>query len=126
MTSKAEEQGFRFDGLKWLFVVALIAAGIFANSYYSDPQRDVALLYRVIALLMGGAVAAFVAVQTEKGSAFTSLVREAMVEVKKVVWPTVPETNQTTLIILLVVLFMAIVLWALDTFFGWVASLILG
>ncbi len=126
MTSKAEEQEFRFDGLKWLFVVALVAAGVFANSYYSDPQRDVALLYRVIALLMAGGVALFVAAKTSKGFAFSSLVREAMVEVRKVVWPTRQETNQTTVIILGVVIFMAIVLWALDTFFGWVASLILG
>ena len=126
MTSKAEVQEFRFDSLKWIFVVAIIALGVFANSYYSDPQRDVALLYRVIALLLGGVVALFVAVKTSKGSAFSALVREAMVEVRKVVWPSRQETNQTTLIVLAVVLFMAIVLWALDTCLGWIASLILG
>ena len=126
MTSKAEVQEFRFDGLKWIFVVAIIALGVFANSYYSDPQRDVALLYRVIVLLLGGAIALFVAAQTSKGSAFSALVREATVEVRKVVWPSRQETNQTALIVLLVVLFMAIVLWALDTFLGWIASLILG
>ncbi len=126
MTSKAEVEEFRFDSLKWTFVVAVIALGVFANSYYSDPQRDIALLYRVIALLLGGALAFFVAAKTAKGSAFSALVREATVEVRKVVWPSRQETNQTTLIILAVVLFMAIVLWALDTFLGWIASLILG
>jgi preprotein translocase subunit SecE len=126
MTGKAEVQEFRFDGFKWVFVVAVIALGVFANSYYSDPQRDIALLYRVIVLLFGGAVALFVAAQTSKGSAFSPLVREAAVEVRKVVWPSRQETNQTALIVLAVVLFMAIVLWALDTFLGWIASLILG
>ncbi len=125
-SSKAEVQEFRFDSLKWLFVVAVIAVGVFANSYYSDPQHDVALLYRVIALLLGAGVAFFVAAQTSKGSSFTNLMSEAAVEVRKVKWPTRQETNLTTLIILGVVLFMSIVLWALDTFLGWLASLILG
>lgn len=118
----AEAKEFRLDGLKWLFVVALVAAGVVANSYYSD----ISLLYRVLGLVVAGLIAAFVAVNTAKGNAFWSLLREAQVEVRKVVWPTRQETNQTTMIVVAVVLIMALILWGLDTFLGYLASLVIG
>jgi preprotein translocase subunit SecE len=34
--------------------------------------------------------------------------------------------NQTTLIVVAVVIVMALILWLLDTFLGWLASLIIG
>ena len=122
MNAKVEAKEFRLDGLKWLLVVALVAAGVVGNSYFSD----VAVLYRVRALGAGGAVAAFVAVNTAKGMAFWNLLREAQAEFRRVVWPTRQEVNQTTLIVVAVVIVMAIILWLLDTFLGWVASLIIG
>ncbi len=122
MNAKADAKEFRLDGLKWLLVVLLVAAGVVGNSYFSD----VAVLYRVLALVAGGVVAAFVAVNTAKGMAFWTLLQEAQAEFRRVVWPTRQEVNQTTLIVVAVVVVMAIVLWMLDTFLGWVASLIIG
>lgn len=120
--AKVEAKEFRLDGLKWLLVVALVAAGVVGNSYYSD----LAVLYRVLALVVAGAVAVFVAVNTSKGHALWSVLREAQQEFRRVVWPSRQEVNQTTLIVLAVVLFMALVLWGLDTLLGWLASLIIG
>ena len=122
MNAKVEAKEFRLDGLKWLLVVALVAAGAVGNSYFSE----IGLLFRVLALVAAGLVAAFIAVNTAKGNAFWTLLREAQVEVRKVVWPTRQETNQTTMIVVAVVLFMAVVLWALDTLLGFLASLIIG
>lgn len=122
MSTKVEAKEFRFDGLKWLLVVLLVAAGVIGNSYFSD----VSVLYRVLLLLVGGAVAAFVAVNTAKGNAFWGLMREAQSEFRRVVWPTRQEVNQTTMIVVAVVIVMSIVLWLLDTFLGWLASLIIG
>ncbi len=122
MNAKAEAKGYRFDGLKWLVVVLLVAAGVVGNAYYSE----MAIFYRVIALLAGGVLAAYVAVNTEKGMAFWTLLREAQAEMRRVVWPSRQEVNQTTLIVLAVVVVMSIVLWLLDTFLGWLASLIIG
>jgi preprotein translocase subunit SecE len=122
MNAKVEDQEFRLDGLKWLLVIALIAAGVVGNSYFSD----MALLYRVLGLVAAAMVALFVAINTSKGNALWTLLKEAQVEVRKVVWPTRAETNQTTLIVVAVVLFMAVVLWMLDTLLGWLASLIIG
>jgi len=84
------------------------------------------LLYRVLALVVMAAVALFVTANTAKGFSFWSLLREAAVEVRKVVWPTRQETNQTTLIVVAVVIVMGFILWLLDTFLGWLASLIIG
>lgn len=120
--AKAEPVEFRFDALKWLFVVALVAAGVVGNSYFSEQ----ALLYRVLGLVALAGIALFVAVNTAKGNAFYTLLQESLVEVRKVVWPTRQETNQTTLIVVAVVIIMGILLWLLDTFLGWLASLIIG
>lgn len=122
MSANVEAKEYRLDGLKWLVVVLLVAAGVVGNSYYSD----VSVLYRVLALVAGGAVAVFVAVNTAKGNAFWGLLREAQAEFRRVVWPTRQEVNQTTLIVVAVVIVMSIVLWLLDTFLGWLASLIIG
>ena len=122
MNAKAEPVEFRFDALKWLLVVALVAAGVVGNSYFAEQ----ALLYRVLGLVALAAMALFVSVNTAKGNAFYTLLQESLVEVRKVVWPTRQETNQTTMIVVAVVIIMGILLWLLDTFLGWLASLIIG
>ncbi|WP_105101984.1 preprotein translocase subunit SecE [Microbulbifer pacificus] len=122
MNAKVEAKTFRLDGLKWLLVVLLVGAAVAGNSYYAE----IPLLYRVLAIVALCLAAAFVAVQTEKGSGFWNLLREAQNEVRRVVWPTRQEATQTTLIVVVFVLLMAIILWALDSGLGWLASKIIG
>ena len=123
MNAKVETKEFQLDGLKWLVIVGIVVGAAVANSYFSD-QLD--LIYRVIALLLVGAVAAYVAVNTEKGYSFWSLLKAAQVEVRKVVWPSRQETTQTTLVVVAVVIVMAFILWGVDTGLGFVASKIIG
>jgi preprotein translocase subunit SecE len=122
MNPKAEAQDSRFDLVKWLVVVLLVAVGVVGNQYYSAQP----ILYRVLALLVIAAVAAYVGLQTGKGKAFFVLAKEARAEIRKVVWPTRQETTQTTLIVVAVVLVMALLLWGLDSLLGWLVSLIVG
>ena len=122
MNAKAEAQTPRYDVLKWLAVVALVAVGVVGNQYFSAEP----LLYRVLALLVLAVIVAFIALQTAKGRSFLVLAKEARVEIRKVVWPTRQETTQTTLIVVAVVLVMSLVLWGLDSLFGWLVSLIVG
>ena len=122
MNSKVEENSSSLDGLKWLVVIASVAAGVYGNWYYAEWP----LLYRVLALLGIGLFALLVGLQTEKGHAFWSLVKESRTEIRKVVWPTHQETTQTTLIVVAAVLIMALILWGLDSLLGWLASLIIG
>ena len=122
MNSKVEAENGRFDSLKWLLVLLLIAAGVVGNVYFADQS----LLYRVIGLLVLASIAAFVALQTSKGAEFWKLAKEARIEIRKVVWPTRQEATQTTLIVFAFVLLTALILWGLDSLIGWLASRILG
>ena len=122
MNSKTETEGSRLDGLKWLLVVLLVAAGVVGNVYFGGQS----LLYRVIVLLVLAALAAFVALQTARGADFWKLAKEARIEIRKVVWPTRQEAMQTTLMVFAFVLLTALILWGLDSLIGWLASRILG
>ena len=122
MNASTEVKEYRMDGLKWLVVLVLVAVGVVGNSFYSE----LAILYRALALVALAGVAIFIAINTEKGAAFWGLLREAQAEFRRVVWPTRQEVNQTTLIVVAVVLVMAVILWMLDSLLGWLASLIIG
>jgi len=122
MNSKVENNNGALDTVKWLLVFVLVAVGVVGNYYYSAES----LLYRVLALLVLAAVAGFVALQTAKGKKFAALVTEAKAEVRKVVWPTRQELTQTTMIVVVFVLFMALVLWGMDSLIGWIVSLVIG
>lgn len=122
MAVNSEVKQTRFDGLKWLLVGLLVVVGVVGNYMYSGES----LLYRVIGLLVLAVIAAVVALQTAKGKKFSELLKEARVEIRKVVWPTRPELTQTTLIVVVFVLFVALILWGLDSLVSWVVSLVIG
>ena len=122
MKANVQENSGRFDGVKWVAILAISGAAIWGNVEYSGQP----LLYRVIALLLVAAVAIVLALQTAQGAAFWELAKAARTEIRKVVWPTRQETTQTTAVVVLVVIVMALILWGLDTLLGWLASLLIG
>jgi preprotein translocase subunit SecE len=122
MNAKVENQAGKFDTIKWVLVVAIIVAGVVGNTHYSDES----LLYRVIALIVMAGVASAIALRTVKGLAFWNLIKEARMEIRKVVWPTHQETLQTTFIVVALTLVMALILWLLDSMLGFVISKIIG
>ena len=107
---------------KWLVILALVGAGIYGNWFF----RDESLLYRVGALIVVAIVAALVAVTTTQGAATWSLMKESRAEIRRVVWPTRAETNQTTLVVLGLVILFAFVLWGLDSALSFVVSRVIG
>ena len=122
MESKADSSASRFDVLKWLVVFVLIAAGIAGNQYYNAES----LLYRVLALVVLALVAGFVALQTDRGRRFAVLLKEARVEIRKVVWPTRPELIQTTVIVVVFVLVVSLLLWGMDSLISMLVSGFIG
>jgi preprotein translocase subunit SecE len=122
MSTKAEVIEYRFDAVKWVAVMAIVAGGIYANSYYSAIEP----LYRALAGVLVAAIAVAVALQTEKGASTWDLAKEARVEVRKVVWPTPQETTQTTLIVVVVVLIVALMLWGIDSGLSWGVQSVIG
>jgi preprotein translocase subunit SecE len=111
------------DNIKLGVAAALVAAGI--AGYYLLAEQ--ALVLRILAVLAGIAAGAALAWFTEHGRAFLVFAREAIVEVKKVVWPTRKETMQTTAAVFAFVVVMAVFLWVSDKTLEWVLyELVLG
>ena len=110
------------EAVKWLLVVALVAAAVVGNSYFSDQPT----LYRAIGVTVVALLAVFVALQTEQGKAFNQLRKDSMVELRKIVWPSRQETLQTTLIVLVFVVIVALMLFLLDWMLGGLMSWVIG
>ncbi|TVQ67571.1 MAG: preprotein translocase subunit SecE [Oceanospirillales bacterium] len=122
MNTKVQAEESKYDSIKWIAVVAIVATGVIGNSLFSGES----LLYRVLALLVLAAVAGYIALQTAKGRTWFKLFKDAKGEMRRVVWPTRQETLQTTLMVLAAVLVVALMLWGMDTFFGWIVSSAIG
>ncbi|MCK0538871.1 preprotein translocase subunit SecE [Alcanivorax quisquiliarum] len=124
MSEKAETQSgtSALEAVKWLVVALLVGVAVWGNSYYGD----VSPLYRALAVGALGLAAAFVALQTIQGRAFNQLRKDAMVEVRKVVWPTRQETVQTTLIVLAFVLLVSLILFFFDWVLNGIVSRVIG
>ena len=111
------------DTIKLVVAAVLAAAGI--AGYY--VLGDAALILRILAVLAGIAAGIAVAAFSEQGREFIVFAREAVVETKKVVWPTRKETIQTTAAVFGFVVVMALFLWVSDKTLEWVLyDLVLG
>ena len=122
MSEKTENASNPMDLLKWLIVFALLAGVITANYVYGE----LSVLYRAIGAVAGVAIAGFIAATTLKGSAFLTFAKDSRMEVRKVVWPSRQELNQTTLIVLAATVIAALLLWGLDGILVWVVGFITG
>ncbi len=122
MSANAEVVSGIPDPIKWALSMVALVAGIAAFYVYADES----FLFRVIGVLVTAGISIAIAGQTVKGREVGGFVRESRLELRKVVWPTRKETMQTTGIVLVMVFFVAVLLWILDTFLGWVMSQLLG
>jgi len=110
------------DKIKIAVAALLFAAGIAGFYYFSDSPA----ILRVASVL-GGLVAGFVVFSMSvPGKEFYAFAQESVVETKKVVWPTRKETLQTTGIVFLFVLVMALFLWAVDASLFWIVRKLIG
>ncbi|MBK7015504.1 MAG: preprotein translocase subunit SecE [Sulfuritalea sp.] len=98
------------DKLKFTLALLLLAAGVAGFYLLGDKP----MILRVLSVLAGLSAGAAVAWYTAPGQRFFDFSQEAVVETKKVVWPSRKETMQTTGIVFAFVLVMAIVLWLTD------------
>ena len=122
MKANAEEKDSRLDWLKWSVVAAIMVAAVWGNLEFASKSG----LIRWPSLIVLAVIGIAVALQTSQGAAFWTLAKAARSEIRKVVWPTRQETTQTTLVVVVVVVVMALILWGLDTFLGWLASKLIG
>jgi preprotein translocase subunit SecE len=110
------------DKIKLAVAFLMVALGIAGFYLLSDSPTVV----RVLSVLAGLGLAAFVAYLSEPGKAFYAFCQESVAEARKVVWPTRKEAVQMTGMVVLFVLVMAIFLWLVDSSLFWLVKLVMG
>lgn len=103
------------DNIKFGLALVLLAAGVVGFYTLSDQ----AMILRVLCVLGGVGAGVAVASFTAPGQQFFDFARDSINETRKVVWPTRKETLQTTGVVFLFVLAMAIMLWITDKSLEW-------
>jgi len=98
---------------KLILAVAVVAAGIFAYSWFGN-DANVSSTLRLLGLLLAIAAGITIGAFTAPGRRLRSFVAEAQFEMRKVVWPTRDETLKTTGIIILVVILLSLLLGLID------------
>ena len=114
MATNTETQGSVFDTIKLLLALVVLGVGIVGFYYFSEHP----LLYRVLGILAAVAVAIGISVTTVKGRGLLAFLGLSRSEVRKMVWPTRAETMQTTLMVFILVVILAIFLWFVDMLLG--------
>jgi preprotein translocase subunit SecE len=110
------------DNLKIGLAGACVVAGVWGYYYFADT----ALVLRVL-MVMGGLVAAgFVGWLSAPGKEFFAFAQEAWQEAGRVSWPTRKETVQTTAIVFVFVVVMALILFSIDSTLAWIVKLLTG
>jgi len=117
-----DEKTSQLDWFKWLIAIALLLAGLIGNHYYSE----VSMLLRTLVWFGVLAVAAFVASKTQKGKWVVEFFRNSRAELRKVIWPTRDETMQTTLVVAVMVIILALFLWGVDGVLVWLVGWLTG
>lgn len=111
------------DKAKLAAVVALVVASL--AGFYLLGKQGAFVQWAVLLVGLAAAVGVFLA--SEWGRQFVGFARDAVKEVKKVVWPTRKETLQMTGYVFAFVVLMALFLWLTDKTLEWVLyDLILG
>ncbi|HYE34940.1 preprotein translocase subunit SecE [Methylocaldum sp.] len=122
MAARAESNSSAIDTAKLVLAIGLLIAGVVGFYYFSQYL----LLYRVLGVVGLTIASMAMILTTSLGKSFWGFLKEARVEVRKVVWPTRQETVQATLIVVALVFVVGLMLWFLDMFLFWVISQLTG
>ncbi|MDG6897449.1 preprotein translocase subunit SecE [Actinobacillus delphinicola] len=98
--------------LLWVLVVVLIAVIAFCNIYFAD---SFATPIRIIAVIIGLLITLGIAAVTNQGAKARQFLKESKIELRRITWPTRPETMQTTLIVIGVTVAVSLILWGFDS-----------
>ena len=108
------------DKLKWLVVFVILAGGVYANYIFGDINVSL----RIIAWIILVGVTMGVAATTVQGKRTIDFSKEARSELRRVVWPTRPETVRTTMMVIVLILIVGLILWGIDSVLLWAVSLV--
>lgn len=110
------------DKIKLVVAALLFAAGIW-GFYYLNASP---LIARIGVIIAGVLAALAVGWTSEPGKRFYAYTQDSIAETKKVVWPSRKETVQTTGIVIVFVIVMAVFLWIVDVSLSWMVEKFIG
>jgi len=108
--------------IKLLLSALLLIAGIAGFYLLADKPTVV----RILAVLAGMAASIAMLWTTPVGQQTLGFIGDAVVEARKVVWPTRKETVQTTMVVFVLVLVMAAFLAVVDIGFAFMVQWLMG
>jgi preprotein translocase subunit SecE len=111
------------DNMLWAAGLLILLAGVVGFFHFAG---EVMTIIRAIGLLVALGIALAVVGRTARGREMFAFIRETDVERRKVVWPNRQETLQTTLVVLVLTVIAAILLFLMDTLFGWIVRRLIG
>jgi preprotein translocase subunit SecE len=123
MELQSEETGSRYDSL-FLIVATLLLVGGLAGFYSFEGQLS--KLPRLAILLVGTGAGVALIARTAFGASIWAYLQGARVEMRKVVWPTRQESVQTTLVIAVFVVIVAVFMSAVDWGLSHLIQLLIG
>ena len=105
-------------GVFWLWSgIAIFVVSI--ASFYILEQTA---FTKTIIILIGTGIALFLAMQSSQGKAALFFIQETKIELKKVFWPTRPETIKMTITVMIAVVIVALFLWLVDSILLWLVQ----
>lgn len=110
------------DKIKLLVAFLLVVAGVAA--YYA--LHESATVVRVLVILLAVVLAGALAFTTASGKQFFAFGKDSVAEAKRVVWPSRKETMQTTGVVIVFAITMALFLWAVDASLMMVVNKLMG
>ena len=110
------------DKLKIAVGIGCVIAGVVAYYWFSD----LAIVLRILMVLAGIGVGVAVAYTSDQGKEFYVFAQEAWAESGCVSWPTRKETLQTTGIVFVFVVIMALFLFSVDATLAWTVKMMTG
>lgn len=106
--------------LLWVLFVLFFCFGIFINYNYSAYLGSLRYAVSLLCVVFSLSILFF----TNEGRRLSFFLRDARLELAKVVWPTKPEIFQSVMAVLLMVLFFGLLVWIVDGFLFWVVGLL--
>jgi len=110
------------DKIKLAAAALCAIAGIWGFYYLAAYP----LIARLGAIILGVLVGIGIGWTSEPGKRFYAYSQDSIEETRKVVWPTRKETMQTTGLVVVFVIVMALFLWGVDATLAWLLKLFLG
>jgi len=115
-------QSSKLDKLLWILALLLLAAGVFANYYFSEFAWSLRFAGWIILIcILIGIIAV-----TAQGKKFWVFAKNARMELLKVVWPKRDEVVKITMVIAGLVLVTSIIMWGIDSVLLWAVSWLMG